>query len=804
MTLVRNALAHPYSPTRGPTLAPRETADVDLSYAQEIDAVIIGALTVLDADYVPPTVATPELDGLTWRAPVATEADLPAIGNINGDVRLVLETPRSLWTWNGATMQWGQIATGAGGGAGGGGNVILNGTGAPSSGLGSDGDFYIDTAADAIYGPKSAGAWGSATSLIGPQGPTGSTGPAGADGAFRTVQDEGVTLTQRQTVNFTGAGVEVSDNAGQSRTDVSISGQLYDAVTDTPEAHGAKRDGRMLTDAAITTGTSTLTSASGPFTSADVGKTIHVRNAAAGTNVGLTTTISAYISATQVTLAVNAGATVSGQVAVYGTDDTAAWVAAVAAAVTACQADKTYYCEVVGSNGIYMIAGAPTLGGGSPDTKGNAQIPLPVVHPSTGQKVILKLGGAHFSAGQAHWDQTMPQMSGCVLFSPLVGQASNGTYGVPAVIGGPSIDLTGPTETFSNMRLIIDGLSVIVPFNPSLSGIDVRRLAQCDVLSLTVQTLATPDADGGTPNFATKPTNSNATGLYLPRMNNNDSNNIVVYHCSGFYYGIGFSDHLTAQKLLLLYCDTAMFVNNVSGSPQHGSSILYASVEACNRAIDTNAASGGWYPLTIDMLDVEIIAGPYDINDPNNSLRGNIGFIDPPPKRAPRINGGKHLRVEDLAAARGALSGTTYPLAPGVPKSGGGTTTITGVSQASPAVVTAAGHGLTTGQVVHISGLSGPQVDLVNGQQIVTVIDANTFSIAVNTTTKAYSSGGGIVNHAWVPFKDALACITGGTVTAVTIDGVATGLTSGAFVVPVAKKLEITYSVAPTLAVTLL
>ena len=56
------------------------------------------------------------------------------------------------------------------------GKSVLNGAGAPSAGLGTDGDFYIDTTADAIYGPKTAGAWGSATSLIGPAGATGATG----------------------------------------------------------------------------------------------------------------------------------------------------------------------------------------------------------------------------------------------------------------------------------------------------------------------------------------------------------------------------------------------------------------------------------------------------------------------------------------------------------------------------------------------------------------------------------------------------------------------------------------------------
>lgn len=67
-------------------------------------------------------------------------------------------------------------AAGAPGAPGADGKTVRNGSGAPSSGLGVDGDFYIDTTADAIYGPKAAGAWGSATSLIGPQG---EQGPAG-------------------------------------------------------------------------------------------------------------------------------------------------------------------------------------------------------------------------------------------------------------------------------------------------------------------------------------------------------------------------------------------------------------------------------------------------------------------------------------------------------------------------------------------------------------------------------------------------------------------------------------------------
>lgn len=46
--------------------------------------------------------------------------------------------------------------------------------------------------------------------------------------------------------------------------------------------------------------------------------------------------------------------------------------------------------------------------------------------------------------------------------------------------------------------------------------------------------------------------------------------------------------------------------------------------------------------------------------------------------------------------------------------------------------------------------------------------------------------------------RDATVIITGGTVTAIAVDGVATGLTSGAIPVPSGKNLKVTYSVAPT------
>jgi hypothetical protein len=80
-------------------------------------------------------------------------------------------------------VNWNQTGpAGATGPAGPDGKTVLNGTGAPSANQGSNGDFYIDTAANALYGPKTGDGWGSATSLIGPQGAKGETGATGQQG----------------------------------------------------------------------------------------------------------------------------------------------------------------------------------------------------------------------------------------------------------------------------------------------------------------------------------------------------------------------------------------------------------------------------------------------------------------------------------------------------------------------------------------------------------------------------------------------------------------------------------------------
>lgn len=72
--------------------------------------------------------------------------------------------------------------TAGSGGGGGGGNTVLNGASDPAAGDGSDGDFYINTTTNEIFGPKTGGVWGAGTSMVGPAGTDGADGAAGDPG----------------------------------------------------------------------------------------------------------------------------------------------------------------------------------------------------------------------------------------------------------------------------------------------------------------------------------------------------------------------------------------------------------------------------------------------------------------------------------------------------------------------------------------------------------------------------------------------------------------------------------------------
>ncbi len=84
------------------------------------------------------------------------------------------------------------------------------------------------------------------------------------------------------------------------------------------------------------------------------------------------------------------------------------------------------------------------------------------------------------------------------------------------------------------------------------------------------------------------------------------------------------------------------------------------------------------------------------------------------------------------------LSGTTWSSVPQLAAA----KTITAITKANPGKVTATGHGYSTGDTVQIASVVG--MTQINGRQFtVTVVDANSFTIGVDTSGfTTYASGG--------------------------------------------------------------
>jgi hypothetical protein len=126
--------------------------------------------------------ATSNSPNLGWVEGMRLRAAFDGFNYVEGTITAVSETSvtinADLAVGSGTRTGWNIGIAGDRGATGGDGKTVLSGSGVPSSGLGVNGDFYIDFDDTIIYGPKTAGAWGSGTELIGGPGNTGAPGIA--------------------------------------------------------------------------------------------------------------------------------------------------------------------------------------------------------------------------------------------------------------------------------------------------------------------------------------------------------------------------------------------------------------------------------------------------------------------------------------------------------------------------------------------------------------------------------------------------------------------------------------------------
>jgi hypothetical protein len=111
---------------------------------------------------------------------------------------------------------------------------LLYGTAAPTT-EGVDGNFYIRTTTNYIYGPKAAGVWPAGTSLVGPTGPTaGSAVGTATSSATPTINTDNVdfySLTA-QAADITSFTTNLSGTPTEGQTLwIAITGTAARAIT---------------------------------------------------------------------------------------------------------------------------------------------------------------------------------------------------------------------------------------------------------------------------------------------------------------------------------------------------------------------------------------------------------------------------------------------------------------------------------------------------------------------------------------------------------------------------------------------
>lgn len=153
------------------------------------------------------------------------------------------------------------VIVSSGGTSGPRGNSVLNGTGAPTSTVGVDGDWYIDTAANKIYGPKAAGVWPS-TGL-----PT-TASSAGALLVANNLSDVSNTGTARTNLGLGGAAtlnVGTATGTVAAGNDIRITGaaQTANNLSDLASASTARGNLGLGGAATLNVGTSAGTVAAG-------------------------------------------------------------------------------------------------------------------------------------------------------------------------------------------------------------------------------------------------------------------------------------------------------------------------------------------------------------------------------------------------------------------------------------------------------------------------------------------------------------------------------------------------------------
>ena len=233
-----------------PSMGPRYVCSITTVDPQtrKIEAKIKDGGEVLVSVFdIPPFFVWPQVnerwiirkDGNYWKLDTRLDTDLdytfdklnPGEGKIGADI-IKTPTGKTVIAIDNLTATEGQVigyksgswvpVDQTGGTGTGSANTIRYGATVPSDSLGSNGDFYINTITNTLFGPKAGGVWPSGVALI---GPTGLTGNPGVIQTIAPVSGSPITVTNGSSANptlniSTGNGLSVGSSTLSINTSI--------------------------------------------------------------------------------------------------------------------------------------------------------------------------------------------------------------------------------------------------------------------------------------------------------------------------------------------------------------------------------------------------------------------------------------------------------------------------------------------------------------------------------------------------------------------------------------------------------
>jgi hypothetical protein len=375
------------------------------------------------------------------------------------------------------------------------------------------------------------------------------------------------------------------------------------------KAYGAKGNGVLLASCVVNSGSATLSCGSAAFAPADAGKVISVVSGQ-GNGSALTTTIAAYISASQVTLSA-LPTTNTTTYAVYGSDDTSA-IQSGLNAVAAASGGTLVFPE-----GIYIANGA-LQDPGTTNTHHSAQIIYPENANAARPCEIGMLGiGIPLLKYPAAWDT-----HGSMIWSTLVTNYGNvfecSNPDNPAYWSG--VDNVGQTGS--------------IPFNPIQVTIKNMRFRCSQGSGVTALNLAGAQTanmesvliDYGPNEYGDqKPTVTTSCGVKLPAASNAGGGSLIMENVSVFGFYTGFA---TYEHTLLLNCVAAdcWFAYFFPGGG-HTASLVNCNAEGCHYVTgghDFQAPVD--VQVTVEHTFTNVWSYPCFIADDNGGMSGTVRY----------------------------------------------------------------------------------------------------------------------------------------------------------------------------------